>query len=503
MRFFLALSLLAVLLSGPAWCQQDLMTERILARKPATPSEFLTALKETGRTVNTHMVANRGALNPAQGSFSVFGDIGPQLTFGIFVEPDENGHLTLQESFSVRLLIEVITTDRETGLHNFWELIGDGEGSGWHYRGNSLDVIADASEINMGPNDKPLFGARLRCSGCHTGGGLVMKERFPYNDWLNDEPLDAGKWKSSPWVERTAANSLSASHLDGLVKESLESYVRALEKRSPERAKQWVRSVLAPLEMNLVSDLAPYRSRLETGSQVELPAAFFVDPRLSGPQEPVKVPVGIYAKALEELGSSFASDETPGLVETQYAFVVPTVSRFDMLRTQSLIERGLLDEELLADLLAIDFTTPLYSPRRLALMSLFSDNWSSVEELRSHLDRVLESRGTGDDDTALFADHYRDDRYNLAYHRREAAEFLDRCRARACDLETVKDWIRLAAQRRQEIQTAQTSANPRGSILEGGLGPGGFRRIFASYRDVSPVPHKFYLDPESCRLKSR
>ena len=489
------IAFLTLLLCSLANAQEDLITEFVLERAPKTPSEFLQVLEDAGHKVSTHMVANRGALNHSGGSFSVFGDVGPELTFGIFVEPDPQGHLVLQESFDVRLLIEVITQDKETGLHNFWELIGDGETADWHYRGNSLDVIADAEEINLGPTDTPMFGTRLRCSGCHTGGGLVMKERFPYNDWRNEEPLPTGKWINSPRVVDFAENSQPASHLDGLVRDSLRNYVRTLEEHSPETSKQWFRSVLAPLEMNLVSDSRPYLVRLTEGSPIEIPAEFFVDPRLSGPLKPVQVPVVVYQQALKELDSTFAADETPGLEETQHAFLVPTVSRFDILRTDSLLDQGLIDRELLADLLAVDFTTPLYSQGRLGLMRLVPDYWFSSPQLREHLESQLQSRRATDEATAQLADFILDPKFDASFHRRRAIEFVDACRQRADQVEAVKEWLRLAAQRRVEIQAAQTSANPRGSILEGGLGSEGFRRIFPSYGEFEPKPYQVRLKP--------
>jgi hypothetical protein len=493
-RPFLALLFLFVL-----WCpssaQTDIVSEVVLDRNPRTPSEFLEVLENAGLSVKTHMVANRGALNPTKGSFSIFGDVGPELTFGIFVEPDASGHLVLQESFEVSLLIEVIAIDQKTGLHNFWELIGDGESSDWHYRGNSLDVLADVENINLNAQDTPLFGSRLRCSGCHTGGGLVMKERFPYNDWRNDEPLPTGKWVNSPFVSQTARQSEPASHLDAVVKESLKRYVATLEERSPESEKQWFRSVLATLEMNLVSDTMPYEQRLLSQSAVEIPSTFFVDQRLSGPAEAVRVPVQVYQQALQDLGSAFARDETPGLEETQHAFLVPTVSNFDLLRTESLVARGLLSRELLSDLLAVDFTTPIYSQERFALMGLLPESWETSAELQEHLTRALKS-----EPKALLYDYLTKADYDSAYHRRRALQYLGICREHSSDVEVVKEWIRLAAQRRVEIQAAQTSQNPRGSILEGGLGGDGFRRIFPSYSSLRPVPYRWRLDSETGRL---
>lgn len=503
LRFSFSVVALLGVLWMPSYAQDDLMTQIVVPAAPRTPSEFLALLLEKGLPVSTHMVANRGAENPARGSYSVFGDVGPELTFGIFVEPDATGHLVLQEDFDVRLLIEVITVDAQTRLHNFWELIGDGQSSAWHYRGNSLDVIADGQSINMGPTSDPQFGSRLRCSGCHTGGGLVMKERFPYNDWRNGLPLATGPWKNSPVVEQFARNSKPASHLDALVEKSLREYVAALAQRSPESEKAWARSVLAPLEMNLLSDTRPFLSRQFEGSNVQIPSEFFVDSRLSGPCAAVEVPVVVFRRALDDLGSSFAAEESRGLIETEHAFLVPTVSRFDRLRVDRMLEKGLLDEELLADFLAVDFTTPIYSPDRLALMELLPDHWADASELRQALAKKLASRRATDQATDELARNILDDDRTLESHKKRALVLLAKCREQASDPAVVKEWIRLAAQRRAEIQAAQTSQNPRGSILEGGLGSDGFRRIFPVYTAFSAEPYRFRLDPKSARLTER
>ena len=50
--------------------------------------------------------------------------------------------------------------------------------------------------------------------------------------------------------------------------------------------------------------------------------------------------------------------------ETRHAFVVPTRSAIDDGAIAGLIRRGLLDDELVADVLAVDFTTPVYSKAR-------------------------------------------------------------------------------------------------------------------------------------------
>jgi hypothetical protein len=72
---------------------------------------------------------------------------------------------------------------------------------------------------------------------------------------------------------------------------------------------------------------------------------------------------------LQQVGSRFASDETPGLLESHHAFVVPARSYIDNRVIDALITQGVLDNELVADVLAIDFTTPVYSRARASLIA--------------------------------------------------------------------------------------------------------------------------------------
>lgn len=479
MKFLVPIALILGLLA-PSWAQDDLVSRVVQPQNPQTPSAFMATLRESGFEINLHTVANRGACNTNSGSFSIFGDVGPDLSFGVFVEANQRDELTLQEGFDTRLLVEVIAKDQTTGLKNFWELIGEKTHAKWYYRGNSLDVLADIETINMGPKTQAVFGKRLRCSGCHTGGDLVMKELFPYNDWRVDELPARPKHHLSPKVQTLFEQVRSAHHLAELVTTSLRDYVKVLEEKSPESTAQWMRSVLAPLEMNLASDIVPFKERLRTGQDVEIPSAFFVDPLLTGAQEPIRVPVKVYEKALEEVGSSFAANETPGLSETQHAFLVPVRSRFDRLRVESMVERGLLDAELLADFLAVDWQKNLYSSWRLQLMSFIPKQWETSQELQ----RLLEEKSR-DKKLSLAAFelmHNIDAPSRTAdFHRAKALVYLAELRAEAKDKERVKGWLRMARQRRQEIQDAETSSNPRGSILEGGLGESGFRRIFPQY----------------------
>lgn len=485
--FFLFLGLLAPSLAEPL----DLISKQVLgAPTPATtPLEFMKFLSQRGYKLDFHIVANRGWHNPRAGSYSSFATVtGPgvelgDFTFGVFLEPDEKGYLSLQNSWKTKLLVEVIIKDQDHGLKNFWELIGEESGARWHYRGNSFDIVADTARIHRG--QAATFGDRLRCSGCHLNGDLVMKERFPYNDWKPaGADLKTGSYRLAEQGDMSSARAAASfmvkqaadpSHLDRAVRQSLSKYVERLAEISAEDDRQWMRAALAPMEINLVSDTAALGAR----SHIEIPAEFFLDPLLSGDRAPIRVPLSVYKTALARCGSSFAAEETKGLVETQHAFLVPTRSTADELRVKHLIASDKLSPALLRKFLSVDFTTPLFSPDRLELMQCLPLHWKDAAELERMV--ILPP----------------------PLSNAQLNEYLRKLSKGATDPKVVSEWLKLAHQRRLEIQAAQTSSNARGSILEGGLGPGGFRRIFPAYQNFQLVPGEWMLDPTTARLVRR
>lgn len=304
------------------------------------------------------------------------------------------------------------------------------------------------------------------------------------------------------------------------VRASLAEAVRVQVKseRNKENDRQKLRCVLAPLEMNLEADTVEFDARLQSKEAIEIPAKFFLDERISGPQAPIKVPVDVYSAALKDLGSSFAADETRGLIETDHAFLVPVRSYADERTIDFLLEENRIDESTLFALLYLDSTTPMYSKTRLQLMKFIPNSYSSAPSLKEKLyAEAVESCNSADKSnsteeiprTALtqlrdfwdlekMSDNPKQAKEHL---QRKASKLLELCRSKAASVEHVKAWLQLAAQRRLEIQAAQTSQNPRGTILEGGLGPGGFRRIFPEYKNFKPEPNKFVLDQDTALLR--
>jgi hypothetical protein len=513
---------------------KDVIAEVIIANPeaiPRTPLAFLRKLKEAGLNLKYHIVANGGAENVARGSFSCFGTASGHLgdnvvrdqdfSFGMFIEPNKDGYLSVQNDFGTRLLVEVIAKDYGTGVKDFWELIGDGKSADWHLRTNSFGIKSDVARVNMESQpivseERPLFGTIARCSGCHTSGDMVMKELDqPHNDWLQTNGADdikkaighfklkSGNDENDP--EHQAAvmfsKSIAPEHLAKCVRESLKEGVKVQLQSSANKDsdKKKLRCVFAPLEMNLVSDAAVFSDRVRTNQNIEIPASFFVDQRICGPQPPIKVPSSVYVAALKALDSSFAEDETAGLLETQHSFLIPVRSFADERLIDLLLEQGKMDQGLLTAILNVDWTTPIYSNARLSLMQYVPDKYEDAVDLRAKLLVAVRSQPESERNSAAneLLDNLTGNRCTPQFFKQRALDLLALCQKSASSQKHVESWLRLAAQRRTEIQAAQTSQNPRGRILEGGLGPGGFRRIFPQYKNVEPKPHELALDPRT------
>lgn len=498
--------------------KKDAITELVLADSksvPRTPLEFLKKIKSAGLKVKYHIVANGGIQNTERGSFSCFGTVSGKLkdiqlsdqdfSFGIFIEPDKAKVLEVQNDFATKLLVEVIVKDFNSGQKDFWELIGEpaNKTANWHFRTDSDGIFSDTAKLNMEMSPKvpaqQLFGNISRCSGCHTSGDMVMKElNGDHNDWMKagEEKITRAIGKFS-LVKGSDENSpknvaymmfqqaLEPEDLAKTVRESLKYAVHnvAFAKSSHLTDKQRLRSLFAPLEMNIEADSVPFEARTKKDQPIEIPTEFFVDERITGVQPPIKVPAKLYAKVLTELGSSFAADETKGLLETQHAFLFPARSAADENTIDELIKQGKLDQKAELAILSVDWTTPMYSQKRLTLIEKLPDNISGPAALTQALQSELAGSDKSEDP------------------KKNALELLSLCRSKANSPEHVKAWVKLAAQRRVEIQAAQTSQNKRGTILEGGLGPGGFRRIFPEYKTFKAIPYEFTLDAKTALIK--
>jgi hypothetical protein len=435
---------------------QDIVAQ-LLDNQTKSIFEVKQQLKKNGYQQETMIVGNRGMHNPEGGSFSFFETYHlpnqtPNLFIGFFSER-QGDDLSVLTDPAGGLLIELIAFDPQKQLYNFWEMIGDKGQIKWFYRGDSMDVLADTQGLYLQPTG---FGDRLRCSGCHTLGGPILKElAAPHTDWWQaSNPLPLGTLQfSSATPEKQLASVLFKQVSDASV---LAKAVTRSFKTQSDYLKQTdiKRLASAPLEINLTGDLTPQ------SPQIAIPAEFFVDPLLTGPQGPVLVSRAHYQQAIAELGQTFAGDEVNGLTDSAQAFHIPIRS---VLQTQLLqTQLTTANRQMILNQLALDFGNPLFSPERLASLKT---------------SRPISSRQTVSQITPL--------------------DYLNNLKKQSNSYPIVKGWVVLAAQRRLELAQSQLSSNPRGQILEPG-----FRVVFPSIKQALK-PFQYQLDKTTGALVQR
>jgi len=470
---------------------------------PRNVTELRQRLRELGGTLNSHLVANGGHEHPVAPARVMF------MSFETYSGPEPGGRVEEGDLFLGYFLVrqgnqivvsgnfvELIAWDRTKRVFNFWELT-DGK---WQFRGDSNDVLENVTSVNMGlpsptfkfVRDSPDGTPVLRCSGCHTLGSPIMKElEPPHNDWWTSEhKLPLSGFQLGTDASRLFETARDASNLARHVSNGIDRLIAA--RGTTQGRKHLLRSLFSTMEMNLLSDRLPFTTRVQNGAAVEIPAAFFADLRLAGQAPPIRVSVDVYQQALAKVQSRFPTAVATTSRETRHAFLIPARSHIDNRFIDALIEDGVIDDEFVADVLSVDMTTPVYSKTRSVLIKFVSEAVEGPDELREHLIKELRNAPAGDRAASELLKNLTDPARTMAAHRAAAAAYLEACAAAASDPVTIEAWLRIANQRRQAIDDAETALHPDGTITEKG-----FREVFPMQQPSAPLR----LNSGTCRAE--
>jgi hypothetical protein len=449
---------------------------RLLAAQegcPVTALEFRSLVESAGPRLETTTVNFLSFHNPNPGAFFLFEIVSGKVAaldltiergdflFGHFLEG--NG-LRLVPSTGGTLVVEAIAWDPEKKLFNFYELRNvPGQLASWFYRGDSKLILEDIEFLyrQRTAGQKP-FRERLRCSGCHVNGGLIQKElTSPHNDWwTRSRTLPLGGLTPDPKVARIFQGLVDADELTNLVEATSRrllaspQYRQALESRTMQER---LRPLFCPVELNIESDPDPFGDR-KPG--VQIPAAFFADPRLGASS--VTIPREHYEQALRDLRSQMP--DLPDRRDADHAWLTPVKASSDRWMTEALVEMGVVDEEFVADVLAVDFTNPLFSPARCGLLKLVPDG--AETSFLSRFQAALRASTRPEAEELL--ENLTDAKRDAGFHRQRVRGYLEACQARASTPEAAIEWFGLLTQRRQEIDRLEFSQheNGRNRILE-------------------------------------
>ena len=461
--------------NSPPQPNQDALAHLLQAqdRCPGTALDFRNLVEGSGARLETTMVNFLSFRDPADGAFFLFEIVSGQLAglnlaiergdllFGHFLTSD-GSHLV---SNTDDLLVEAISWDPVKQLFNFYELVKDRktQRASWFFRGDSSLVLDDIQLLyrQRTARQRP-FHEQLRCSGCHVNGALLQKElTAPHNDWwTKSRPLPLGSLTPDPAVTKIFRNLVDADELTKLVQAASRrlaespQYRKALQSRTMQ---EQLRPLFCAVELNIESDRDPFDERKPT---VQIPAGFFADPRLGASS--IAIPRENYEHALRQLGSRMA--DPPGGADADHAWLAPVKASSDVVMTDAVVEMGVVDQEFVADVLAVDFTNPLFSASRCGLLKLVPAEGGT--DFLPRFQAALQS--SSDPAAKLLLEYLTDPKRDANAHRQQVTEYLNACQKRASQPEAAIEWFGLLAQRRAEVDQAEVSKHRQGHILESG-----------------------------------
>jgi hypothetical protein len=459
--------------NSPQQPNQDAVARLLQAqdRCPGTALDFRNLLERSGARLETTMANFLSFHNPNPGAFFLFEIVSGKiaalnltiergdLLFGHFLTSSASSRLVLDSTN--RLQIEAIAWDPAKQLFNFYELKEEKGRVSWFYRGDSRLILEDIQFLyrQRTAGQQP-FRNQLRCSGCHVNGGLIQKElAAPHNDWwMKSRKLPLGSLTPDSTVTKIFQGLVDAGDLAKLVQATSRrlfaspEYRKALQSRTMQ---EQLRPLFCPVELNIESDRDPFDERKPA---VQIPAAFFADPRLGASS--ISISRKNYDQALQQLRSQLPVPS--GRADADYAWLAPVKANSDMLMTEALVEMDVIDKEFVADVLAVDFTNPLFSPSRCSLLKLVP-----LEGKPDFLPRFQAAlKASAEPAAKALLENLTDPKRDANFHRQQVRGYLDACQKRASKPEAAIEWFGLLAQRRAEIDQLEFSQHPQGHILE-------------------------------------
>ncbi len=379
------------------------------------------------------------------------------------------------------------------------------------------------------------------CIGCHTVGGLNMKElALPWTHWhsfSDDEKLNLLRTKVVAAAERSDSTSdlkMMAQLISGVVggAESFESFIfsgqdlwatsrleTALrgEAGSDIDLSMFYEQLLCDRgEPTLQSSTGQHDSRfaplrVPQSRSMSTPTGFLLDATFDGAPMGLGFSLGMqvrhsidispahYGDAAKRLKQGFAIAPkdgnftiTGGVEDTKFPFFVPITSFADQKARKAMVAQGILDIDLARSVLMVDFSTSIFSSERCGLLATFpktfrrsaSNKGPTVATIRAEWTQNLKS-STLPAAKQLLATMTQ----SKADAQKQLDAFAAACRARATGdgaAKLVQDMMTIAAQRRREFLSHY------GSIVES-------NELFP-IDGIGIQPEQFKLDPMTCAL---
>jgi hypothetical protein len=259
---------------------------------------------------------------------------------------------------------EMIGRDARSGVFNYYAR----EDNEWRFFGSSKDYVTSGYDCDANGACVPKAAKAQRCAGCHTGGGLVMKElQSPWVHWEGDTrtPGVGKMFKQHPELGQRG---------DGIDLEfSVESGNDAWTKKRIEILKtQGTAELLRPLFCTVDVNL----DSAGLDSVGSLPPSLFVDPAwdvFEFPTVSAKHYTALVAAAEQKVvdgsGTQLVGKKGP-VTDTFFKLTFPSrpFKNLDAMHNRALLEQKIVDNDFVRDVLHVDFTRPIFSRARCDLL---------------------------------------------------------------------------------------------------------------------------------------
>ena len=293
--------------------------------------------------------------------------------------------------------IRTVTTRRCGGRQDF-ELVTSVFGNDQGQLGDTVEVIAfdrDKKEFNyyeagregvtfFGSSTDIMAGTAGRCAGCHTGGGLIMKETR--NPWIH--------WESgavTPGAEKLVADNVAllgrksgGSAMESVVVSSHRPWMETRVRLMTDREGQFTpEDMLKPLFCT--TEINTDNAGLSAGQAPDhLPENALADCRLygscssthSGENAGPRFSGDAYKAAAALVNQRVTGTGKDDLI-FGFAFAEPSIGEIEYVA--QLVKGGMLDEEIVTDIIAVEFTKPVFSDLRCGILEEIELGWDDIE----------------------------------------------------------------------------------------------------------------------------
>ncbi len=249
------------------------------------------------------------------------------------------------EDIGKRTFVEMQALDRASGLYDYWVF----NGNSFTFQGNSLQAAAGT----------------ISCGNCHRDGGVLMKELDePWIHWESaGKPLPGVDALFAAHAEMFGKRG-DGRELEQLVRTGNDAIVKARIDVQGDAKTGDVAKLLRPLFCAEQVNLDTAGTEID-GPVTALPADLLLDPRWAA--DGIAIDPQAYDAAVAAAGQVVPN--VAGRTDTELKLVFPERAGFDDAYLQALVARGIIDEDFLLDVLAIDFTRPLFSDARCGLLA--------------------------------------------------------------------------------------------------------------------------------------